>query len=102
MTKTEDAVPTQSATVSAQIFPDGKVPSRRPPKDFVDASKRPLNISYEKYAARLGISKDTLYAITKETRWVSDDNYIRVAELCQCNPEDLHPRDVPRPEHRRR
>jgi hypothetical protein len=86
----------------AQILADEKVPSRRIPKDFIDTGKRRLNRSYEKFAAQIGISKDTLYAITKESRWVSDDTYILVAEACGCNPQDLHPRDVPRPHKRRR
>jgi hypothetical protein len=72
----------------------------RNPKDFIDASKCRLKRSYEKFAAHIGIGKDTLYAITKESRWVSDANYKLVAQVCGCNPEDLHPRDVPRPERR--
>jgi hypothetical protein len=79
---------------------DRKVTTRRSPKEFVDASKREPKRSYEKFAARLGISGDTLYAITKEKRWVSDANYERVAKACDCKPEDLHPRDIPRPQHR--
>jgi hypothetical protein len=90
------------AESSAQIPADEKVPDRRIPKDFIDTRKRLVTTSYEKFAAHIGISKDTLYAITKEIRWVSDDNYILVAEACGCNPQDLHPRDLPRPRDRRR
>jgi DNA-binding XRE family transcriptional regulator len=105
--ETEASEPLQAATMSnatssTQILPAETVPSRRTPQDFIDASRRQLRRSNEKFAAHIGISKDTLYAITKETRWVSDDNYILVAQACGCNPEDLHPRDIPRPEHRRR
>jgi DNA-binding XRE family transcriptional regulator len=104
--ETEASLPSQPATVlnaksSTQIFCGETVPSRRSPQEFIDASRRQLRRSNEKLAAHIGISKDTLYAITKETRWVSDNNYILVAQACGCNPEDLHPRDVPRPEHRR-
>jgi hypothetical protein len=87
-------------SVKTQTLHDEEVPRRGKPKDFVDIAKRALTRSYEKLAAHIGISKDTLYAITKETRWVSDDNYILVAGVCGCKPEDLHPRDVPRPKHR--
>jgi hypothetical protein len=76
--------------------------SRPSPKEFVDAARRHPKRSYEKFAAQIGIGKDTLYKITKETSWVSDETYALVAEVCNCKPEDLHPRDIPRPEHRRR
>jgi hypothetical protein len=71
------------------------------PKQFVDAAKRQAKRSYEKFASKIGIGKGTLYAITKETRWVSDENYILVAQACKCRPEDLYPREIPRPERRR-
>jgi len=105
--ETEASVPSGPATIStaensAQTLPAETVPSRRTPQEIIDAVRRRLSRSNEKFAAQIGISKDTLYAITKETRWVSDNNYILVAQACGCNPEDLHPRDVPRPEHRRR
>jgi hypothetical protein len=74
---------------------------RSSPKELVDAAKRHPKRSYEKFASKIGIGKDTLYAITKETRWVSDESYILAAEACNCKPEDLHPRDIPRPERRR-
>ena len=75
---------------------------RRSPKEFVDDYRlRPPRRSYEKLAAKIGLGKDTLYAITKEMRWVSDENYKVVATACACKPEDLHPRDVPRPLRRR-
>jgi hypothetical protein len=76
-------------------------PGQRSPKDIVDAAKRKARRSYEKFASHIGIGKDTLYAITKENRWVSDETYILVAGVCQCQPEHLHPRDIPRPERRR-
>ena len=76
--------------------------SKKSPKEFVDDYRlRPPRRSYEKLAGKIGLSKDTLYAITKETRWVSDENYRVVASICGCKPEDLYPRDVPRPERRR-
>jgi hypothetical protein len=71
------------------------------PKQFVDAAKRKAKRSHEKFASKIGIGKDTLYAITKETRWVLDENYIRVAQACECRPEDLYPRDIPRPDRSR-
>jgi hypothetical protein len=71
------------------------------PKDFIDARKLHPKRSYEKLAAHIGIGKDTLYAITKEKRWLSDDTYRLVAEACACKPEDLYPRDIPRPDRRR-
>ena len=76
-------------------------PVRCSPKELVDAAKRQPKRSCEKFAAVIGIGKDTLYAITKETRWVSDETYDLVAQACKCKPEDLHPRDIPRPERRR-
>jgi hypothetical protein len=75
-------------------------PPRRSPKEFIDISRRRPKRSYEKLASYIGIGKDTLYKITKETRWVSDPTYALVAEACGCKPEDLHPRDIPRPEPR--
>jgi hypothetical protein len=62
----------------SQILPGEEMPSRRKPKDFIDNTKRPMKRSYEKFAAHIGISKDTLFAITKETRWVSDNIYVLV------------------------
>jgi hypothetical protein len=95
-----------SANTEVVAEPNGRpqavVTPKRNPKDFVDDFRlRPPRRSYEKFAAHIGLSKDTLYAITKETRWVSDENYKVVASACGCKPEDLHPRDVPRPERRR-
>lgn len=103
--ESENAVAAPRSTVSSaecgsSILSDGQAPVRRSPKDFIDAAKCRRTRSYEKFAALIGISKDTLYAITKESRWVSDANYKLVADFCECNSEDLHPRDVPRPERR--
>jgi hypothetical protein len=96
----EDVALSQSG--SAQQLPRAPLlPDRSSPKELVDTAKRKPKRSYEKFAAHIGIGKDTLYAITKETRWVSDETYILVAEVCHCKPEDLHPRDIPRPERRR-
>jgi len=90
------------AVAERAAIPQGAVNSKRSPKEFVDDYRlRPPRRSYEKFAAQIGLSKDTLYAITQETRWVSDDNYKVVANACGCKPEDLHPTDVPRPERRR-
>jgi len=75
---------------------------KRTPREIVDAARRLLSVSYEKFAGRIGISKDTLYAIIKETKWVSDDSYYHVATACNCEPQDLHPRDIPRPVRHRR
>ena len=80
---------------------DKDVPSRRSPREFVDDARLCPRRSYEKFAAHLGISKDTLYAITLETRWVKNEIYKLVAMACTCKPEDLHPRDIPLPERRR-
>jgi hypothetical protein len=78
-----------------------QVHTSRSPKDFVDAVKRHPKRSYEKLASYMGISKDTLYAITNENRWVSDESYEIVAKVCSCKATDLHPRDLPRPANRR-
>jgi DNA-binding XRE family transcriptional regulator len=76
--------------------------TRQCPKEVIDRFKRRIpKLSYEKLAAKIGINKDTMYAITKELRWVSDETYELVANVCGCKPEDLHPRDIPRPERRR-
>jgi hypothetical protein len=89
--------------VNAEAIAPPTEPSipRKPPKEFVDAAKRKLMLgSYERFAARIGIGKDTIYAITKEKRWVSDNNYSLVSEFCGCTPLDLHPRDIPPPPSR--
>jgi hypothetical protein len=102
----EELIATQRAQpVSRMDLPQDisrKSPAERTsPKELVDAAKRHPKRSYEKFASRIGIGKDTLYAVTKEKRWVSDESYMLVAEACNCRPEDLHPRDIPRPERRR-
>jgi hypothetical protein len=77
-------------------------PNRITPKELIARFKgQPPRRSYVKLAARIGISKDTIYAITGESRWVSDEMYELVARVCGCKPEQLHPRDLPRPERRR-
>jgi hypothetical protein len=86
----------------AQDLKNKSSPEGSSPKELVDAAKRHPKRSYEKFASKIGIGKDTLYAITKESRWVSDESYVLVAEACKCKPEDLHPRDIPKPERRRR
>src|SRR5205823_12011546 len=84
----------------AQQSSDNRTPSEphcRSPKEFIDNHRRHFRGSYEKLAASMGISKDTLYAITKENRWVSDQTYNLVAKFCGCEPDDLHPRDISPP-----
>jgi phage portal protein BeeE len=78
-----------------------KTVSRCSPKELVDAARRRERRSHEKLAAHIGIGKDSLYAITGETRWVSDETYTLVAEVCKYSPEDLRPRDLPPPKRRR-
>ena len=90
----------ETAGQSHGSSPD-KVP-RRSPKELVDAAKRQPRRSYEKFAGHIGIGKDTLYAITQEKRWVRDESYGLVAQVCKCSPEDLHPRDIPPPKRHRR
>jgi hypothetical protein len=81
---------------------EGEVKERRSPRDFVFSGKLSKGIrSFERFASRIGIGRDTLYAITKEKRWVSDDVYAMVAKACECEPGDLHPRDLPTPDRRR-
>jgi hypothetical protein len=89
-------------TPTADLLPSRSAQKSRTPREIVDAAKRHITGSYEKLANRIGVSKDTLYAIIQETRWVSDDSYYHVAKACNCEPEDLHPRNMPRPARRRR
>jgi hypothetical protein len=71
--------------------------NNRLPQEIIDSFRIRSKVrSYEKLAGRIGISKDTLYAITKETRWLADQTYQLVATACNCEPEELHPRDLPR------
>jgi hypothetical protein len=102
LTQKETQAPAKPPEAKATMGKDQTgAPVRCSPKALVDAAKRQSKRSYEKFAAVIGIGKDTLYAITKETRWVSDETYDLVAQACKCKPEDLHPRDIPRPERRR-
>jgi hypothetical protein len=82
---------------------EAKVQAELSPKEVLTAAKLSLGyLSWEQFAARIGIGRDTLYAIKGETKWVSDESYIRAAQACKCSPEDLHPRDIPLPSRRRR
>jgi hypothetical protein len=94
---------TDSKSVGSQsTSDDASLRSALGPKVLVNRQRRLSKVrSYEKFAATIGISKDTLYAITNETRWVSDETYELVATACGCSPEALHPRDIPRPDRRR-
>ncbi len=87
----------QTEAKSAPNRSEVAIPARQAtPKRMVDRARVDHKIrSYEKIAARIGISKDTLHAITKETRWVSDLTYDLVAVFCRCKPEDLHPSGIP-------
>jgi hypothetical protein len=101
-TGTKDAARMGDAEDTTDAYSEAdKRLDRRSPKEVVDAAKRQKKTrSYEKFAAKIGIGKDTLYAITKENRWVSDETYILVAQACDCKPHDLHPRDLPPPQRR--
>jgi hypothetical protein len=99
--RARDEIGGQLAGTTRKTLPDTVV-SRPAPRELVDAAKRRGRRSYETLAGRIGIGKDTLYAIRDETRWVSDDSYALVAQQCSCRPEDLHPRDIPPPKRRRR
>jgi hypothetical protein len=67
--------------------------SRPSPKELVAMAKAVAGIrSFEKFANRIGIGRDTLYAITTEKRRVSGRTYLLVAQVCGCKPEDLQPR----------
>jgi hypothetical protein len=53
----------------------------------------------EKYPV---IGRDTLFAVRDETRWVSKTNYKKLAEIIGCIPEQLHPRELPFPQRKRK
>ena len=76
--------------------------SRPSPRELVDAARTRLKCSSnDKFAAQVGVGRDTLFAIIGETRWVKGDSYRLVAAACGCKPEDLHPRNIPIPRRRR-
>lgn len=75
--------------------------SQPSPKDLVLTARVNRKIrSFEKFAAVIGISRDTLYAVTIEKRWVSDEVYALIAQACGCRPAELHPRDLRPPDRR--
>jgi hypothetical protein len=98
--RARDEIGDRLAGVTGKTSPD-PAPSRPAPKEIVDAAKPRGRWSYERLAGRIQISRDTLSAIIREKRWVSDDVYARVAKFCSCRPEDLHPRDLPARKPRR-
>ena len=58
--------------------------------------------SYEQIAASIGISRDCLFRIKGETAWVSSGSYEAAAKSLACQPEDLYPRNLERPQRRGR
>lgn len=56
--------------------------------------------SWEKVASRLGVSRDTLYSVKGESKWHTDPMYALMAKGIGCRPDELHPRDLPRPKKR--
>ena len=68
---------------------------RKPPTEFFDAyrAKNPT-ISYDQMAAKIGISRDSLFKIKEEKAWVREYAYEAVAQTLGCRPENLHPRRI--------
>jgi hypothetical protein len=70
---------------------------RKAPAEFFEAyrAKHPT-ATYDQIAARIGISRDSLFKIKVETAWVRTHAYIAAAGLLGCDADDLHPRNLPR------
>jgi hypothetical protein len=56
----------------------------------------PEIVNHEALAERIGISRDTLFAIKGEARWVRPIAYQSTAALIGCSEQDLHPHAVTR------
>jgi hypothetical protein len=70
---------------------------RKAPSDFFEAYRRQYpTMNYKLIQEKIGISRDTLFRIKEEKGWVSDPMYQAAAGLLRCQPEDLHPRGLPR------
>lgn len=48
------------------------------------------------------LGRDTLMSIRDETRWVKEETYRKLADFIGCLPEQLYPRNLPRPQTRAR
>jgi hypothetical protein len=71
--------------------------ARKAPAEFFEAyrAKHPT-ATYDQIAARIGISRDSLFKIKDETAWVRAHAYAAAAGLLGCDADDLHPRNLPR------
>jgi hypothetical protein len=68
------------------------------PEKLIDAylAVHPEIPSHEVLAEKIGISRDVLFAIKGETRWVRMVAYQSMAELIGCTEQALHPRFLTR------
>lgn len=81
---------------------NGAPSDRRAPADFFEKYQQNSGITYDQMAARIGISRDTLFKIKEERSWVRPQNYSDAAQLLGCQPVDLYPRNLPRLRRRKR
>jgi hypothetical protein len=70
---------------------------RKAPSQYFEAyrAKHPT-ATYDQIAARIGISRDSLFKIKDETAWVRAHAYTAAGGLLGCDADDLHPRNLPR------
>jgi hypothetical protein len=48
------------------------------------------------------LSRDTLFVVRDETKWVKPKTYRQLAEFIGCKPEQLEPRELPRHQRKRK
>jgi hypothetical protein len=73
-------------------------------EELIDAYLRahPEIPDHQTLADQIGISRDVLFAIKRETRWVRSVTYGWVAILIGCSKDDLHPRQMARKRRKRK
>jgi hypothetical protein len=85
-----------SPSTDHEIAPSPEADRKAPSELFKKFKTKYRIASYEQLAARMLISRSTLFKIKNETAWVRDDKYEAAAGVLKCAAADLHPRGLKR------